>query len=44
MKALREDGFTLRGIADLLNTRNVITKQGKTWHASTVSYILNNAA
>lgn len=43
MKALREDGFTLRGIADLLNTKGINTKQGKTWHASTVSYILSNS-
>ena len=44
IRAWREEGFSLRGIASRLNDEGVSTKQGRTWHASTVRYILNNAA
>jgi len=43
MRKLRENGFSLRGIAEHLNSNGIESKQGKQWHASTVSYILNNA-
>lgn len=39
---LRQDGETLRYIADRLNAEGITTKRGGNWHASTVSYILNN--
>ena len=38
----RQKGHTLRQIAGTLNTRKVPTKQGRTWHASTVRYVLEN--
>ena len=44
IRGWREEGFSLRGIASRLNDEGVSTKQGRTWHASTVRYILNNAA
>ncbi len=44
IRVLRKEGFSLRGIASRLNEEGVSTKQGRTWHASTVRYILNNAA
>ena len=44
IRAWRGEGFSLRGIASRLNEEGVSTKQGRTWHASTVRYILNNAA
>ena len=40
----RDGGFSLRGIADRLNVEGVASKQGRTWHASTVGYILKHAA
>jgi DNA invertase Pin-like site-specific DNA recombinase len=40
----REEGLSLRAIADRLNEEGVPTKQGKTWYASTVRYIVENAA
>ena len=43
MRELRDDGFSLRGIAEHLNSNGIASKQGKQWYASTVSYILNNA-
>ena len=43
MRELRENGFSLRGIADHLNSNGIISKQGKGWHASTVRYVINNA-
>jgi DNA invertase Pin-like site-specific DNA recombinase len=39
---MRDDGETLRSIADTLNEDGVPTKKGGEWHASTVSYILKN--
>ena len=44
IRTWREEGVSLRGIADRLNEAGVPTKQGKTWHASTVRYIVENAA
>ncbi len=44
MRELREDGSSLRGIAEHLNSNGIESKQGKAWHASTVGYILNHAA
>ena len=39
---MREDGHTLRGIAEELNEQGIPTKRGGDWHASTVRYVLNN--
>ena len=39
---MREDREPLLSIAETLNAEGV-TKRGGEWHASTVSYILNNA-
>jgi DNA invertase Pin-like site-specific DNA recombinase len=39
---LRDEGATLREIADTLNAKGVPTKRGGQWHASTVSHILKN--
>jgi DNA invertase Pin-like site-specific DNA recombinase len=39
---MREDGDSLRAIADTLNAEGIETKRGGEWHASTVSYILKN--
>jgi site-specific DNA recombinase len=48
MSIYRTNGWTLRRIADVLNTENVPTKQGGTWQAQTVAKIitasLNQAA
>ncbi len=43
MKEWREKGITLRRIAARLNEGGIPTKQGKTWYASTVRYILDHA-
>lgn len=43
MKEWREKGITLRRIAARLNEGGIPTKQGKTWYASTVRYILEHA-
>ncbi|RJQ55924.1 MAG: recombinase family protein [Actinobacteria bacterium] len=43
MRALREAGHSLRGIASKLNGESIPTKNGGAWHASTVSYILANS-
>jgi DNA-binding transcriptional MerR regulator len=40
--AMRDAGTSLRGIADRLNERDVPTKRGGTWHASTVKHMLDN--
>lgn len=42
IKTLRDNGHTLRSIAALLNETHVATKNGGTWHASTVRQILAN--
>jgi hypothetical protein len=39
---LRDEGESLRSIADRLNADQVPTKSGGEWHASTVRYVLNN--
>ena len=44
IRAMRKEGLPLRGIADRLNVEGVASKQGRTWHASTVGYILKHAA
>ncbi len=44
IRAMRAEGLPLRGIADLLNAGGIASKQGRTWHASTVGYILKHAA
>ena len=44
IRTWRDEGLSLRRIADRLNEAGVPTKQGKTWHASTVRYIVENAA
>jgi DNA invertase Pin-like site-specific DNA recombinase len=44
IRAWREEGFSLRWIASRLNEEGVSTKQGRIWHASTIRYILKNAA
>ena len=43
MRELRDDGSSLRGIADHLNSNGISSKQGKQWYASSVGYILNHA-
>lgn len=43
MKEWREKGLTLRRIAARLNEGGIPTKQGKTWYASTIRYILEHA-
>jgi len=40
---LRQEGRSLRAIAQHLNVSRVPTKQGGTWHASTVRYVLANS-
>ena len=44
IRTMRDDGLTLRGIASRLNVEGVASKQGRTWYASTVAYILKRAA
>jgi Site-specific recombinases, DNA invertase Pin homologs len=39
---LRDEGESLRSIADTLNAEGVDTKTGGDWHASTVKYVLDN--
>jgi len=39
---LRDEGESLRSIAETLNNAGVPTKSGGNWHASTVRYVLNN--
>jgi DNA invertase Pin-like site-specific DNA recombinase len=39
---LRNDGESLRSIAETLNAAGVPTKHGGDWHASTVRYVFNN--
>ena len=41
---LREQGHTLAGIADTLNTRGIEGKRGGKWYASTVSYLIKRQA
>ena len=43
MRSLRDEGFSLRGIAEHLNSNGIASKQGKRWYASSVGYILNHA-
>lgn len=42
MARMRNDGKSLRAIAAALNKSKVKTKQGRVWHASTISYILKS--
>ena len=44
IRAMRAEGLPLRWIANRLNVEGVASKQGRTWHASTVGYILKHAA
>ena len=44
IRAMRAKGLPLRRIADRLNGEGVRGKQGRTWYASTVAYILRHAA
>ena len=44
MMAQRDEGWTLRRIADELNTRGIRGKRNGKWHASTVRYLLNRKA
>jgi len=39
---LRKGGLSMKAIADYLNDKQVPTKRGGNWYASTVQYILNN--
>lgn len=39
---LRDEGESLRSIAERLNNDDVDTKSGGQWHASTVKYVLDN--
>jgi len=43
MRELRDNGSSLRGIAEHLNSNGIESKQGKRWYASSVGYILNHA-
>ncbi|GEM_PF-6982467 len=40
--SLREKGYSLREIADFLNSNNVAMATGGKWYAATVKYILGN--
>lgn len=42
IRQMREEGVSLRKIADALNRGGVPAKNGGTWYASTVRYILQN--
>ena len=42
MRSWHEQGVSLAEIARRLNETNVPTKRGKSWHASTVRYLLRN--
>ncbi len=42
MRRQQKAGASLRGIAAQLNQRQVETKQGGRWYASTVKYVLEN--
>lgn len=42
IKRMRESGWSFGKIADILNFRNVPTKNEKRWYPSTVSYICKN--
>ena len=44
IRAMRAKGLPLRRIADRLNGEGVASKQGRTWYASTIAYILRHAA
>lgn len=44
IRAMRSAGIALRRIADRLNGEGIASKQGRTWYASTVAYILKHAA
>ncbi len=44
IREMRAEGLPLRGIAERLNVEGVASKQGRTWYASTVGYILKHAA
>lgn len=44
IRAMRAKGLALRGIADRLNGEGIASKQGRTWYASTIAYILRHAA
>jgi len=39
---LAADGVGLRGIARTPNSEGVMRKHGKSWHSSTVKYLLEN--
>lgn len=43
MKALRDQGTTLQGIADHLNRKRITTKTGKWWQPGHVQYVLRTA-
>lgn len=40
--AMREEGFSFRKIAEILNTEGICTKRGGKWYASTIRYICTN--
>ena len=42
IKKLRKRGFSMKSIADHLNSHEIPTRRGGKWYASTVWYILNN--
>lgn len=42
IKRWHKEGWSLRKIANELNSKNIPTKQKGKWYASTVSYLLNN--
>lgn len=42
IKAYRDNGRSLRWIAEQMNTEAVPTKKGGKWHASTIKYLLGN--
>ncbi|MBA7703624.1 hypothetical protein ES703_112412 [subsurface metagenome] len=42
IKKLRKRGLSMKAIADHLNDKQVPTKRGGKWYASTIQYILNN--
>jgi DNA invertase Pin-like site-specific DNA recombinase len=44
IRAMRAKGLALRRIADRLNGEGIASKQGRTWYASTVAYMLRRTA
>jgi len=44
VRMLRAEGWTLRGIADMLNAEKIPTKTGKMWQAQTIKNVVDSPA